>query len=310
MSIPHFFIEQRVGGKAGEFVALNVPADVCNHMRTLRLRARERVVFVDAPGHGWEFELDVAPDRAARAIEGVLVREHSGEQRPQLTLVQGISTADRMDQTIRQASELGVCRIIPLESERSTVRLDGATRAAKHERWQRIARGAAEQSGQLWLPAIEEPADLPGVLAMLASYDALLFCWEEPEGRSLHAALRGVASRAKSGPHGKRDESGEQTPHDSREPYVPCVAVIIGPEGGFSAEEAALITSAGAKTVTLGTTILRTETAAVVACALALYELGSLGASTGKATRAAKTAGVAQSASMARTAKNRAKRLP
>jgi 16S rRNA (uracil1498-N3)-methyltransferase len=305
MSIPHFFIEQRIDGKANELVALNLPADVCNHMRTLRLRARERVVLVDAPGHGWEFELDASPERAARVIEGVLVREHLEEHRPQLTLVQGISTADRMDQTIRQTSELGVSRIIPLESERSTVRLDSATRAAKHERWQRIARGAAEQSGQLWLPTIEEPVDPRGALEALANYDALLFCWEEPGGRSVRAALRGVASRAKSGGRGSRDGAKEQTQTlgDSQKPHGPHVAVIVGPEGGFSVEEAVLFASAGAKTVTLGTTILRTETAAVVTCALALYELGALGAAAVKAVSSAKTASVAKTVGTVEAAK-------
>jgi 16S rRNA (uracil1498-N3)-methyltransferase len=299
MGIPYFFIEERIDGRAGETVALTLPKQVSDHMHTLRLKAREHLVLVDAPGHGWELELAAPPRQKTGLLEGVLVDERTSAGRGTLTLVQGISASDRMDQTIRQVTELGVGRVIPLESERSTVRLNAETRVAKRERWQRIARGAAEQSCQLVAPLIESPRSLAGALEALAGGErlagddapagserlagrealvgserlggrdafagrealegrsALLFFWEEPGGRPVHEVLRELNAQQ--------------------------VAVIIGPEGGFSADEAALIKAAGAQTITLGTTILRTETAAVVACALALYHRGAFRAEEGMA---------------------------
>jgi 16S rRNA (uracil1498-N3)-methyltransferase len=268
MATPHFFIDRRIEGSPGTRVSLTLPTDLFQHLRTLRLKAREHLVFVDAPGHGWELELATPLERGTDCVEGVLVRELFAARRPSVTLVQGISAADRMDQTVRQVTELGVSRVIPLESERSTVRLDAATRVAKRERWQRVARGAAEQSGQLELPTIEPPSQLEAAFGMLKGYGTLLFFWEEAGGRSLDEALAGAGTEAVPAPAGAEARAS----HDER------VAVIVGPEGGFSEAEAAFIRGAGAHTVTLGDTILRTETAAVVACALTLHKRGALGA--------------------------------
>jgi 16S rRNA (uracil1498-N3)-methyltransferase len=260
MSLPHFFVEGMSEGMAGTSVSLRLDAEAILHMRTLRLRAGEHVVVVDEPGHGWELELTSTPQRHLAVVEGVLISERTESRRVDLTLVQGISATERMDQTIRQVTELGVARIIPLKSERSNVRLEDRARKTKGERWRRIARSAAEQSGQLLLPWIEEPLDLVAALDLVGDLDGLIFFWEEPGGCSLTDALENCALP-------------QDDPH-----HCPRVALFVGPEGGFSAVEAALLESAGAHTVTLGKTILRTETAAVVTCALALFHLGALGA--------------------------------
>jgi 16S rRNA (uracil1498-N3)-methyltransferase len=292
MSIPHFFIDNPEevllscaksqdprGDHAGQQqiprrrFSVPLPQQTIAHMHTLRLRAGEHIVLVDAPGHGWELELTVAPDKKTRHIDGMLVCEHTSTQSFRLTLVQGISTADRMDQTIRQVTELGVSRIIPLESERSTVRLTDDTRGSKRERWQRIAQGAAEQSGQLRQPQIENPVNLAAALELLGDYDVILFFWEEG-GEPLATVFPRLTQ------HPSSEALTEEMKHENRPPVsFSKVALFIGPEGGFSEQEASLIKAAGAKAVTLGETILRTETAAVVASALVLFQLGALGAS-------------------------------
>jgi 16S rRNA (uracil1498-N3)-methyltransferase len=262
MSLPHFFIDDTSIGilpsSPHDLRAIDLPRQVIDHMHTLRLKPGEHIVLVDAPWHGWEIELTATPDKKSQRIEGVVRGERSGGPAVDVTLVQGISTGDRMDQTIRQVTELGVSRIIPLESERSTVRLTAASRQAKHERWRRIARGAAEQSGRLTEPGIDSPKDLASTLETLKDHDVILFFWEEAGGITIKEALS--RTRRKNGL-----------------PDNPEVALFIGPEGGFSKREADLIEAAGAKTVTLGETILRTETAAVVATALVLHRLGALG---------------------------------
>jgi 16S rRNA (uracil1498-N3)-methyltransferase len=151
----------------------------------------------------------------------------------------------------------------------------GATAKAKQERWQRIAQSAAEQSCQLQLPHIAEPLDLTAAIAQAKGAGPLLFFWEEPGGRSLAEALEAALEATRPGAHPEAPGEAHPKPHPLSPPQA---TLFVGPEGGFSAEEAALLKNAGAHTITLGETILRTETAAVVACALVLYHLGGLGA--------------------------------
>ena len=270
MSIPHFFIDQYIEGGAGDSVKLSLSEDVIDHLHTLRLKANENIILVDRPGHAWKICLAAAPNKKDRTIEGSLLSELEDCQESELTLIQGISVAERMDKTIRQVTELGVSRIIPLESERSTVRLKAADRAKKRERWQRIARGAAEQSGQLRYPTVENPVSLADALGMLDDYDLLLFFWEEAEGGSLSEVMSGYVSQAR---------TSELSTGCATQSKAMRIALFIGPEGGFSQDEAERIVAHGAHTLTLGHTILRTETAAVVASALVLYHLGALGGS-------------------------------
>jgi 16S rRNA (uracil1498-N3)-methyltransferase len=259
VTLPHFIIErdEPLQAAVGDYVSVPVSQETFEHLRSLRLRPGEHAVLVDAPGHGLEIELAVVPGSAKGLLSGTVVRGLVDRVGPQLTLVQGISAADRMDQTIRQVTELGVVRIIPLMSERSTVRLDAASQAGKQQRWQRVARAAAEQSARLSVPEITAPLDLPQALRAVRGYDGLIAAWEEADAGDIGKAVRHVATTVFANPR---------------------VALFVGPEGGLSAAEINQLLNAEATVVSLGETILRTETAAVVASALVLYHLGALGA--------------------------------
>ncbi|HBT95664.1 MAG TPA: hypothetical protein DEB24_06085, partial [Coriobacteriia bacterium] len=124
MAIPHFILNEKVDGTVGAKLELTVSKDVHEHLFTARIKAGERFILVDAPGHGWEMQLLDGVDKKRPLISVSLCGEIVTERSADLTLIQGISAGDRMDQTIRQVTELGVTRIIPLESERSTVKLD------------------------------------------------------------------------------------------------------------------------------------------------------------------------------------------
>jgi 16S rRNA (uracil1498-N3)-methyltransferase len=160
----------------------------------------------------------------------------------------------------------------------------------KTERWRRVARAAAEQSGQLFLPEILEPLELTAALSEAAKNALSLFFWEEaaastqPFLRSFPTLLAQWASGAAAGdesrsgaakdtPEGSVPEGTAATGEGTTATGEPSVTVFIGPEGGFASEEAVLIREAGAHVARLGHTILRTETAAIVACALVLLSL-------------------------------------
>lgn len=200
--------------------------------------------------------------RAARVRLTDVTEEVTGEVLGELpvadvqrvTLVQGLAKGEKMDNIIRHATELGVRRFVPLAAERSVVRLDAAKARARVERWRRIGTEAAKQSQQAVVPTVE-PVAHPGDLPALLEGALVLVCWEDAtDVQGIAAAIAGS------------DVAGRE------------VALIVGPEGGLTSGEVDTLVRHGAITVTLGATVLRTETAAIVASALAIHALGGLGA--------------------------------
>lgn len=255
MSIPRFFLEDEL--PEGDIVALPVSDTELHHMNVRRIKEGEHVAAVAAGGNAWEVEIVTINEFDVTAK---CVREMPLEKLPDLTLVQGISKGDRMGQTIRQTTELGIQRIIPFLSARTIVRLALDERGRKGSRWRRIALSAAKQSGRNILPIVEDPMGLDDVLAELAEYDRVVIAWEEADQRSDGTPLSVT-------------DALEGCDIDSH------VALVIGPEGGLTAEEVNAIKGLGdfVKIISLGELILRTETAGTVATALCLYTLGGLG---------------------------------
>ena len=154
-----------------------------------------------------------------------------------IILLQCLPKGRKIDLIVRQATEAGVARIVPLESEHSVVR--AGNRDGRAERLVRIAREAVQQSGTPTTPVIDEPRSLSSLLQSGQDWGTALVFHEKPvDGRSLHHLLAGRPA---------------------------TVSVLIGPEGGLSDTELALATGAGFQTVHFDTGILRVETAATFA---------------------------------------------
>lgn len=259
MSLPHFFLDEQVVADEGaaEF-PLRLAADDLKHVRALRLSPGEHIAVVDAVRDYFECEITGFDAQ----VPLVRIAQHlDAHARPTVVLVQGLAKGDKMDTVIRHATELGVSAFLPLACERSVVRLDAKKGAAKAERWRAVAKSAAMQSGQVGAPEVAEPAGLAQVCAALAQATAVLVCWEEAPGTArLEEAL--AAGLAQAG----------QLPEDAR------VAVVVGPEGGLAQREvdALLACNPRASLVSLGPSILRTETAGIVAPALVLHELSRM----------------------------------
>jgi 16S rRNA (uracil1498-N3)-methyltransferase len=223
--------------------------------RVLRLKAGALVVLLDGSGLEYETRLEAV---APRVVTGVVLGRRAGppEPRVRLVLCQSLVKGERFDWVLEKGTELGVSAFVPLLSRRIVVRpVPG--RSARPERWQRVVREAAEQCGRSVLPDVLPAQGLEEVLSARA--DLRLLPWEGEEAMGLATALR----RARP---------------DLEAVERPTVAVLIGPEGGFAAEEVALAREAGARVVSLGRRILRSETAGIATAAAVLYELGELGA--------------------------------
>ncbi len=260
MSLHRFFLDDQVlSAEEGGSFALRLSDGDAHHARVLRLAPGEHIAVVDAAGDCFECEVARAGDDVVVSIAS---REGGVEPAFRLTLFQALVKGDKMETVIRHATEVGVAAFVPLACRRSVVKLDGKKAAAKTERWRAIAKSAAMQSGQARIPEVSEPMTVGEAASMLAEATAVLVCWEEaPGSASLREAIQGALAATR-------------TPAaDAR------IAVVVGPEGGLAEEEvrALLASNPRARLVTLGPSILRTETAGIVAPALALYELGAMG---------------------------------
>ena len=204
-----------------------------NHLKVLRLKTGEAVELFDGCGATragrWE------KDRLAYA--GDVVRHP--RPRP-LTLFACITKGSRWDWTVEKATELGVSRIVPVISARTIVRIPESERTAKCARWRRIAEEAAAQSDAKYVPEICEAVDFDASLALVAKTRCFIGALTDPPSPPLAVALSACPGDADT-------------------------AVFIGPEGDFSRSEAELAMAHGFIPVHLGSSRLRTETAALTA---------------------------------------------
>jgi len=178
-------------------------------------------------------------------VEFELGEEMPTVQSPNITLLLAVFKFDRMDWAIEKCTELGVSRIIPLLARRTDAHL-ASTAAKRVERWERIARQASEQSRRTAPPDVVQPLSLKEAVILTASTRILLA--ESEQQLALSQVLRA------------------HTP-------VEDLLLAIGPEGGWTEEELAQFSQAGWLSASLGNTILRAETAAIAATAIALSEL-------------------------------------
>ena len=232
-------------GRAGS--TIDLPPDEAAHLaRVLRLHPGDAVEVFDGEGRAADGRIDSIGRHAARVVLGP-VRVAPAPAFEGI-LVQALPKGEKKDLIVRMAVETGLARLIFVEAERSVVRLDPDDAVRRTERWMRIAVGAAKQCGRDRLPRIDAVADLPSAVAS-APAPVRIFCEAVADARPLRDLLR-EASAANAG----------------------SVAIFVGPEGGFAADEIAALRAAGARPASLGPLILRTESAALVAMGVLLCE--------------------------------------
>ncbi|HEX3466233.1 MAG TPA: RsmE family RNA methyltransferase [Candidatus Elarobacter sp.] len=230
----------------GDRVAF-APDDARKLTTVLRKRSGDRVQVVDSGGVAYAATLAV-DGREVGATLDERIERGDVETALRVTVAQAVPKGQKMDLVVEKATELGAHAIVPVRSER----VAGHETPAKVERWRRIAKSAAQQSGRVRIPEVADVHDWYALLATFARYDRVYVPWELAEP----APLREVFERELSGAN--------------------SVLIVIGPEGGFSADEVERARSAGASAISLGRRILRTETAALVVLSALLYARGEL----------------------------------
>lgn len=232
--MPRFYVDLPLSAGA----QLDLPENVARHVQVLRLQPGDPITLFN--GQGGEYAAMVS--QMGKRHVAVDIGEHDPLEREsplQLTIVQAISAAERMDYTMQKSAELGVTAIQPVISEYCQQRYSGERAEKRLEHWRGVAISACEQCGRTRVPDI-----LP-----IQRYDAYLACPIAAELKLLLSPTGAIR-------------------HDQLPLRVQRAAVLIGPEGGFSEREEALAITAGFTPLILGPRIYRTETVAPVIAAL------------------------------------------
>ena len=215
----------------------------------LRLGAGDHVVVLD--NTGWEYEVELGAARGGRVEGRIVARSLStAEPRTRITLYQALLKGNSFEVVLQKCTEIGVGAFVPVICERCVA---DAPAEGRTVRWQTIILEAAQQSRRGRLPELHPAIAFHD--ACRSSEGVALLPWEQEGAQAVRAALRAFVKR--------------ETPSD--------VSIFIGPEGGFSTPEAEFARSEGILPVSLGSRILRAETAGLVASSLVLYEFDDLG---------------------------------
>ncbi|MDQ7822027.1 MAG: RsmE family RNA methyltransferase [Candidatus Eremiobacteraeota bacterium] len=236
--MPRFYVPpDRVSGGS-----LSLEGAEWKHARqVLRLRRGDRFTAIDGTSREYLAELHTV--EVSRGTARILeVREVSREPSIRVTLYQALIKAPRLEYVVEKATEIGVAAIIPLITARSAPLQWGH---ARETRWNSIVRSASCQSGRTIFPGLSAPVSLGDALSRAAGGTMLFFSPDEGTG----AAMRSMDSI----------------------PEGSDYHVFIGPEGGFSGTEWRAALERGALEITLGSRVLRAETAALVCCSLLIY---------------------------------------
>lgn len=227
-----------------------VGKDLIHIQKVLRLKAKDKIE-VACEGTNYLCEIsNISKDK----IETTIISNSipSRESPIEIILYQGLAKGNKMDLIIQKCVEIGVNEFYGLETDRTVVKIkDPKKESSRIDRWQSIAEEAAKQSKRDFIPRVTGILDYKEMINMLSNENNVLVAYENEENFTIKEGLNSF--------EGNR------------------INLVIGPEGGFEEDEIQGLKDIGAQIVTLGHRILRTETAALVASTIILYELGDLG---------------------------------
>lgn len=216
--------------------------------RVLRLKTDDHIILLDGLGNSYDARIILS---TPQLLNAQIVDKRIGDGEPVLELVLAscVPKSDRIELIVQKCTELGISEMMLIRSERTVVRLDESGGLKKTERLGKIAAEAAEQCGRSMIPRLRGVIDFDDLTRRVADFDLAIIAWEEEDKSS---SLRDVL----------RTNVGAKS-----------VLLIVGPEGGLTSSEVELAKSAGAVSVSFGSRVLRTDTAAIAGCAAIMYEL-------------------------------------
>ncbi len=215
-------------------------------LNVMRLKEKDAVVVFD--GTGKEYTGFIKETKTKElVVEVVKTRLPKKEDFPDITLAQALPKKDKMDHVVEKATELGVSNIVPLISERTVIKFEEEKARAREERWRKIAKAAAKQCGRLDVPGIKSVQKFYNFMDEVEKFDFVLMACLTEGSVPFKDALSGF-------------EAGS-------------MLMFIGPEGDFTENEIFMAKNAGAKLISFGKRVLKSDTAALYALSVLTYEL-------------------------------------
>ena len=241
-----FFVEP---SQIGEEEIRICGSDVNHIKNVLRMKQGEEILI--SSGENLEYTCYIQEMQEEEVTAHIMYVQEAGYELPsRIFLFQGLPKGDKMELIIQKAVELGIHQIVPVASRRSVVKLDKKKEEKKIVRWQAIAESAAKQSKRMYVPQVAGVMSFGEAVQYAVKLDVVLMPYELAKGmKETKEIIRGI-------------QKGQS------------VGIFIGPEGGFEEEEVRQAVSlAGARPITLGKRILRTETAGLTVLSILMFEL-------------------------------------
>ena len=229
----------------GDFLVLT--GDNASHAKVLRLKNGEQVMVCDGKGSECLCTIsDISADQVCLVVDRR--QDSASEPKVKATVYMAFAKGDKLEHVIQKATELGAYEIVAFPSARCVSKPDDKSLNKKLERWQKIAASAAEQSGRGRIPQVRVLPNYKATLAKAKEADIAILFYENERANTLKATLQ--------------------------EKRYTSVSLLTGPEGGLTLEEVNLAMDAGLQVCTLGSRILRCETAPLCALSAVMYDSG------------------------------------
>lgn len=245
--MPKFFVKQE---QINEDIIKIQGQDVNHIKKVLRAKIGDELQICNSQ-NGENFLCDIEEIRSEDILCKIKQKiEEKVESNIEVTVFQGLPKADKMEYIIQKSVELGAYDITPVEMKRCIVKLNEKDKEKKIQRWQKIAEVAAKQCKRDIIPKINNITNVKLICNIIQNYDIILVAYEKEKERTLKSELKKI-----------------------KEYNQKNIGIIIGPEGGLDEDDVKLLEESGAKVITLGNRILRTETVALNVLSNIMYEL-------------------------------------
>ena len=245
--MPRFFIkENQIQNNKITIIGEDV-----NHIKNVIRKQIGDIIEICNQDNEKSYKCEIEKIEEKQITTKIIEELKSQESNIKVDIYQGLPKAEKMELIIQKSVELGANAIIPVNMKRCVVKLDSKSEEKKIERWQKISESAAKRCGRNNIPEVKHLVNIKDICNKIMDYDAMIVAYENEKENTLKQELTKLKNKQKN----------------------LKIGIVIGPEGGLEENDVKLLKESGAKIITLGHRILRTETVALNMLSIIMYEL-------------------------------------
>lgn len=244
--MPRFFVKHN----QIENENININGEDVKHIRNVLRKQIGDIIEICNQDNGVSYKCEIEKISEQTIITHIIEKLDNLDEMIKIDVYQGLPKADKMELIIQKSVELGANSIIPVNMKRCIVKLDGKDEDKKIERWNKIAESAAKQCGRNSIPEVKKLINIKKICDSIPNYDQIIVAYENENKNTIKSELKAL-----------KEKNNNLK-----------IGIVIGPEGGFDEQEIEQLKKCGAKIVTLGKRILRTETVALNLLSIIMYE--------------------------------------